>query len=187
MAFSDLDEIGEMFSSLSGHERHELEIVTFASWHQRLAYKRRWNAELRADPVRYPVVKAYWRERGRTQRAAHPGFTKHRLSADQARLVREQYAAGLQPSRICKDFGITKTAMRLIVIGQSHPRAGGPVRREPSRRRAKGLQHANAKLTPLMVGQIRSSSLSNRKLAAELGVNHATVWSVRAGKTWASE
>lgn len=53
---------------------------------------------------------------------------------------------------------------------------------------AKGRAHDrrgnNAKLTPKIVVEVRSSKLSGRKLAAQFGVTPATISLVRSGKRW---
>lgn len=47
-----------------------------------------------------------------------------------------------------------------------------------------GEQHHRAALTDDLVREIRASSESTRKIAARLGLHHATVHDARIGRTW---
>ena len=51
---------------------------------------------------------------------------------------------------------------------------------------AQGIEHPKAKLTPAAVRLIRKSSLTQRQLANQFGVNHKTICSVVNGRTWKS-
>lgn len=50
--------------------------------------------------------------------------------------------------------------------------------------RARGEAHANAKLTEEQVGEIRSSTATQRELARIYGVNQSNISYIRRGKTW---
>lgn len=51
-------------------------------------------------------------------------------------------------------------------------------------RRAKGLGHGRAKLTPDCVRSIRADSRGQRIIAADYGVSQRVIWMVKARKTW---
>lgn len=47
-----------------------------------------------------------------------------------------------------------------------------------------GEQHHNSKLTKEIAAEIRSSTLSQRKLSIRYGVSQSTIWAVRHAQTW---
>lgn len=51
-------------------------------------------------------------------------------------------------------------------------------------RTAVGVRNGKSRITPEIAGYIRVSPLSERSLAAELGVHRGTVNAVRSGRTW---
>lgn len=175
-------DIAEMFADLAGSDGDAFDLAAYQVATYRTEYKRQWQKDAWADPVRRRALIAKSRER----RAARPGFTKHQLGPVKARVLRELYADGVAPSALLRHFNISKTALRLIVTGVSHPHAGGPIRTERSERRAAGSSVATAKLTPFLVRLVRASKLSNRKLSALIGVHHATIGCARRGETWRS-
>jgi hypothetical protein len=52
------------------------------------------------------------------------------------------------------------------------------------RRHAHGTNHYNTKLTPDQVLFVRSSSLSQMKLAKQLGVSKTCIQAIRSGRSW---
>ena len=56
--------------------------------------------------------------------------------------------------------------------------------RDRKKRTALGIKNGKSKLTPKEIIFIKSTKISERKLAALLGVSRGTVNAVRSGKTW---
>lgn len=61
---------------------------------------------------------------------------------------------------------------------------GNTADRVRKRRSARLSNHGSAKLTPAQVAEIRSSWLSQRKLARAFGVTQSNISAVRRGVTW---
>lgn len=51
-------------------------------------------------------------------------------------------------------------------------------------RKALGEANPNSKMTAETVRLIRASAKSNKQIAAELALDHSTVWAARSGLTW---
>ena len=116
-------------------------------------------------------------------RAKVPILMQAKLSAKDVKAIRRR--AKESYTQLAKEFGVERSTIARIARKQSWKHLPG---RKARRRRPKGENHVNAKLTRNKVIKIRTLWASNehtfREMAEMFGVTPMTIHMVIAGKTW---
>ena len=123
--------------------------------------------------------------KGRRRTKPCPGETNVNavVSDADAETIRELYArGGLTQKQIGERFGITQSAVSLIVLGCHYAASGGPIAKK---------KQGGSQLTQEQIDSLRatySSGAVTKKRAAEIhGIPYANAWMILSGKTWRNQ
>lgn len=184
--FRELDQRGAVEESLFAHhlrrnaerrrERLDTELLDPGEHKRRCARDRARYARIKSEqPHVYAQILRRVRERYRAWARIHNKGCPRRLTADSARQLREQHAAGVSQKDLAALHGINRKHVGDVLSGKSWPNAGGPIGRHRTPARV---------LTEAAVLEIRESPEAEDVLATRLCVRPQTIYDVRVGRTW---
>jgi hypothetical protein len=201
-----LEEIMEMFAELSGEglseeafwaanqfrnaqlrqRRAETKLLDRGEYMRRCVRERARYARIKAErPEVYAEILRRARARTREwQRINRPskGLSTVKLTAESARQLREQHAAGVPQKDLAVIHGLTLSHIGEVLRGVCWGDAGGPLgaRFAPAR----GERAANVRLTDAVALEIRESDEPVNVLAEKHGVSSQTVRDIQTGRCW---
>lgn len=120
--------------------------------------------------------------KGRRRTKPCRGETNHNavVSDADAATIREMYARrGLTQKQIGERFGITQSAVSLIVLGRRYTASAGPIAKK---------KQGGSRLTQEQIESLRatynSGTVTKKQAAAIHGIPYPNAWMILSGKTW---
>ena len=107
--------------------------------------------------------------------------SRAKLSVQQVALIRRDLNSGYTPAEIATQYPVVEQTIKNIQTGSTWANI------QPARARRMGENNHSAKLTRRDVSMIKfliGEKRPMRKIASLYGVGYATVWDIKAGRTW---